>query len=329
MKTRVVLITLLLIVVGIGCAIGAIGQDDNQRFLEINSHMDQGDYAYVIDEMPLYLEDYPESYLGWNVLGWAYLKNGQLEKAEESFDRAIAINEAWDNGYVGKGALYRKLGDLDKDELALQVKRRQVALKQAMIAGQLQLGDLDKDELALQVKRKQVALKQAMIAVQLQSQQQPEPRAASRGRYNVSQLDFEYSIDRNRGAPAIIRAFVGGIYNRDDRLATLRNYYPDAEHYGDDNFVFTDPHTGAPTLYNPTGFDLGDVASVGREATQVVTSAGGAALGTLAGPKGTVLGAGAGNAAGGVLWDQFVQYASDGKVVDSRTPGQKALDSGV
>lgn len=68
-------------------------------------------------------------------------------------------------------------------------------------------------------------------------------------------------IDQRTGAPAFVRHAVGGA-PENDRLATLQKYYPDAQPYGEKNFVFTDPKTGAPTLYNPKGFDFGDVASV-------------------------------------------------------------------
>jgi hypothetical protein len=87
-------------------------------------------------------------------------------------------------------------------------------------------------------------------------------------------------IDMDRGAPAAVRRDVGGAPNPQARLATMRRYYPDAEPYGDDNFVFTDPDTGRPTLYNPPGPDWGDVPAVLPEIAEAVGGVFGGALAT-------------------------------------------------
>ena len=119
--------------------------------------------------------------------------------------------------------------------------------------------------------------------------------------------EFDSIVDKRRGAPADVRALVGGA-PIDDRLANLRQYYPDAQPYKEDNFVFTDPSTGRPTLYNPKGFDPGDVFSVGREASQAVGGTLGAMAGSFVSPGlGTVVGAGAGTAGGGELFDIAMQ----------------------
>ncbi len=88
-------------------------------------------------------------------------------------------------------------------------------------------------------------------------------------------------IDTERGTPAAVRRDVGGAPNPQARLATMRRYYPDAEPYGDDNFVFTDPDTGRPTLYNPPGPDWGDIPAVLPEISEAV---GGVLGGALAAP---------------------------------------------
>lgn len=126
-----------------------------------------------------------------------------------------------------------------------------------------------------------------------------------------SRPEFDALVDKRRGAPADVRMTVGGAPIA-DRLANLRRFYPDAQPYRDDNFVFTDPDTGRPTLYNPTGFDAGDVASVGRELSQAAGGTLGATAGTLfAGPGvGTVAGAGAGTALGGELFDIAMQVGA-------------------
>jgi hypothetical protein len=75
--------------------------------------------------------------------------------------------------------------------------------------------------------------------------------------------------DNQSGAPANVRASVGAARTPLDRLATLRKTYPDAQPIEDDNFVFTDPKTKLATRYNPKGFDVGDIASIGGEASEM------------------------------------------------------------
>ena len=87
--------------------------DDAQRLLQINGRFDSGDYEYALEETTRYVQEYPQSFKGWNLLGWSYAKTDELEKAKECFDKSLAINPQWDNAHVGKGAVYRKLGDTD------------------------------------------------------------------------------------------------------------------------------------------------------------------------------------------------------------------------
>ena len=129
----------------------------------------------------------------------------------------------------------------------------------------------------------------------------------------IKSNDFRPNIDAETGAKIDARGAVGSAPDQ-DRLATLQQYYPDAFEYSDDNFAFTNPDTGKITLYNPTGFDVGDVASVAKETTVAVGSTLGAVAGGLVGlaggpvapatvPSGAVAGAGFGAAASAELFD--------------------------
>lgn len=80
----------------------------------LDSMFRNGEYEATIENAEDFVKKYPVSYKGWNLLGWAYLKTGNFEKAEESFNESIKINDKWDNVYVGKGILYRKMGLLEK-----------------------------------------------------------------------------------------------------------------------------------------------------------------------------------------------------------------------
>lgn len=151
-------------------------------------------------------------------------------------------------------------------------------------------------------------------------------------------------IDTKTGAPAGVRGMVGGAPEQ-DRLAQLKQYYPDAAPFDSDNFTFTNPETGQKTLYNeenprimgipiPTA---GDLASLQREAYQTlggtvggIVATPGALLAAL--PTGGTslatipLGVGLGAAAGDKLYD--VQRAGD-KGIDTRTMGQSLRDTTV
>ena len=106
------------------------------------------------------------------------------------------------------------------------------------------------------------------------------------------------SVDTETGAPFSVRAQVNAAQREDDRLATLKKFYPDAlpvgirfdkgaEKFGAGNFVYTDPETGQLTLFDedkrmfgmpvPSFADL--TADVGPEIAETV---GGLTAGTYA-----------------------------------------------
>lgn len=151
-------------------------------------------------------------------------------------------------------------------------------------------------------------------------------------------------INMTKGAPANVRMDVGSAQTEADRLKTIKQFYPDAQPYGKDNFVFKDPETGQLTLYNeqnpkvlgipiPT---VGDAASVLRDASQAVGGTLGGIAGGVAGtiaapftagasiPAGVALGAGGGAAATGVVYDAIRQLRG---MPETRTAGQRAIDT--
>ena len=122
-----------------------------------------------------------------------------------------------------------------------------------------------------------------------------------------------------------------------DRLATLRKYYPDARAYDGDNFIFTDPETQRPTIYNPRGLDFGDVASLRPEAAEIAGGVIGGAIATppalLAAPatggRSVALGIPAAAAAGATAGRELENlYATQlGPRVDTRSGGRQAADA--
>ena len=144
------------------------------------------------------------------------------------------------------------------------------------------------------------------------------------------------TADARTGAPANVRAAVGAAQTPEDRLATLRRFYPDARPEGADNFLFRDPRTQRPTLYNPPGLDLGDVASVVPEIGEAVGGTIGGALAlppavagapvtggasALAVPAGIGLGAAAGREVA-TLGASLL-----GPTVDTRSAGRRIGDA--
>lgn len=129
------------------------------------------------------------------------------------------------------------------------------------------------------------------------------------------------------GAPVSTRALVG-TRNRQDQLATLRQKYPDAQPFGEDNFAFTDPKTGQLRLFNPPGVDVGDVAQQGRAISETIGGGLGAAAGSILGSPGvgTAVGGGLGASGGGALFDALTEQLG---AVDSRTLPTRVADAGA
>ncbi len=116
--------------------------------------------------------------------------------------------------------------------------------------------------------------------------------------------EFYDLIDKETGSDMRTRHAVGSAYSPEDRLTTIKKFYPDALPYDGDNFVYTHPKTGKLTLHNPEGLDYGDVAGSAREifigagSTLVAAfgAAGGVTIGAPTGPGAAL------TAAGGAVW---------------------------
>ena len=124
------------------------------------------------------------------------------------------------------------------------------------------------------------------------------------------------NIDSESGAPISVSMVVGpsGELSDDERLKTLRNYYPDAVPYGEDNFIFIDPDSGKFTLYNAPGLDFRDVSEYTKTGVEIVAGGLGAAAGFVSGlatgpgavvssPTLAVVGAGIGTEVGARLFE--------------------------
>lgn len=93
-------------------------------------------------------------------------------------------------------------------------------------------------------------------------------------------------IDRARGAPTNVRNAIASAQRPEDKLTALRSFYPDAQPYEGNNYVFTDPRTNQKTLFNPEGLDVGDVTEFGRGAAELLGGGIGGAIPLIAGQLG-------------------------------------------
>lgn len=137
-------------------------------------------------------------------------------------------------------------------------------------------------------------------------------------------------INKTTGAPMGVRAAVGAATTAQDKLATLRKFFPDAQQYDKDNFIYTDPKTKRPTLMNennPVFFGvplptMGDIAGAGPEIAEFVGSGVGAAALSPFGPGAMVGGAGTGGALFKKIYEMGMQYG--GPTVETRPAMEQA-----
>jgi Flp pilus assembly protein TadD len=109
MNRRAVIVLISLI--GLAGCTALHKANETARLQKIDRSFTRGEIDYALTEARKFVQEYPRSHQGWNLLGWIYLKKDDLRNAEESFDKALSIDPKWDNAHVGKGAMYRKLGD--------------------------------------------------------------------------------------------------------------------------------------------------------------------------------------------------------------------------
>ena len=145
-------------------------------------------------------------------------------------------------------------------------------------------------------------------------------------------LSFD-NLDKKTGAPKQLRATVSAYKKPLDKLKLIQKYYPNAIPFGGDNYVFRNPKTKQPTLFNPGGFDVGDVFEYGRILPELVGGAIGGALGgistspTVVGvPVGVAAGAAGGSVVAGEIYDQALRSFFGAGAEDTRKFTEYAED---
>jgi hypothetical protein len=163
------------------------------------------------------------------------------------------------------------------------------------------------------------------------------------------------SVDTLSGAPSKVRALVGAAQTPKDKLATLKQFFPDAQpveffdpkngvaRFGSGNFVYTDPETNKLTLFDEFNkfygmsipFTARDLLDVGPEVAETVGAIGGAYVGGLTGVPGGPVGVGTGIIAGEGFGAATAREAYIGALdflgdtIDRRTGMERLLDFGT
>src|SRR5262252_10430773 len=171
---------------------------------------------------------------------------------------------------------------------------------------------------------------------------QVQPDADARAAYQakldnlIKLVERSPRFDKTNGAPIGWQATVYDQSRPELQLQTLRDLQeqagmrPDAIPYKDGNFIYTDPHTGKPTLFRPSFLTApirnlaGWAGTAGEIGGAILGGIGGTMAGNL---PGGIAGAGAGSVAGreavgGALRSLY-------GISDPRTAGQVATDIGT
>ncbi|MCZ7926180.1 hypothetical protein [Agrobacterium pusense] len=135
-------------------------------------------------------------------------------------------------------------------------------------------------------------------------------------------------------APASFRVSIAGLTKPEDIERAVKARYPDAQPWGDQNYVMTDPDTGETIVLNQEGWipSWGDVAQATPEIVGGVLGTGGSILGAAAGLGAASLpaaaaGAGIGYGAGKDLTQRGLNLIFGNQ--DTRDVSKQALDSAI
>ncbi len=142
----------------LGCAYGAKGQfaqalEHFKKTLLLNpnftdahnamgsTYLEMGEWDKAIQEFEFVLKDilYLKPFYGWNNLGWAYYKKGDLPKSIECFKRAVGAKPDFGLAYYNLGLAYR---DNKQTEDAIQAFRLALAQAPNLLEAHFQVGVL-------------------------------------------------------------------------------------------------------------------------------------------------------------------------------------------
>lgn len=134
---------------------------------------------------------------------------------------------------------------------------------------------------------------------------------------------------KKNNVPFKIRLAVAGARKAEDKLRTLRQFYPDAMPTADGDFTFLDPETRERVTLNDDGASVGDVVGsipdIGEAVGGTLGFTSGGALGAGAGPVGTAAGGIAGAGLGAAIGSEAGRGLS--KMLGALLTGKSAIDT--
>jgi len=77
-------------------------------------------YSYVAEKAKSLIEEYPNSFIIWNVIGVTAYETGKLEDAINAYEKAIHINPNYAYAYNNLGLVLKDQGKLNKSILAIK-----------------------------------------------------------------------------------------------------------------------------------------------------------------------------------------------------------------
>lgn len=109
-------------------------------------------------------------------------------------------------------------------------------------------------------------------------------------------------------APLKIRFLVEGAPNRESKLATLKKFYTDVQEIEDGNYILTDAKGKKHIFDDREKTNFADFIDASKEITEALASTAGAIGGSMIAPgAGTIVGSGAGMAAGAEAFERVAQ----------------------
>lgn len=86
----------------------------NESINHLIALYDQGQLANVVKQAQTKTEEYPDSFMIWNILGAANKGLGRVSDALKAFQKVTLLNPYFSDGFNNLGAIYQEQGNLDQ-----------------------------------------------------------------------------------------------------------------------------------------------------------------------------------------------------------------------
>lgn len=91
-----------------------VQQNPNEKIIKALLELyNAGKFETAVEQTETILEQYPESFLVWNVLGASFQRINRLDNAATAFNKVIELNPTGADGYNNLGVTVKEQGDID------------------------------------------------------------------------------------------------------------------------------------------------------------------------------------------------------------------------